>query len=420
MTRDSLCLGIAGLLLLLGGPLVAEETRSLQANATAETVAFRGDRAELTVEMVIMFRQGTKYYTLKPAGYSILTEDPVIDGPKDLNTEIVSADVREVPVSFTELFDQYTARGYAITLKVRFRPGPAAATGTQKVTVRLPGVTRVAKSLDEENHFPPVDSSEPNADFTVKVYESKQAYEAEQQALRDAERKQRETEEANRQTALATERREREQRETERAARQAALLAAGRAAYWWKMGPVGLVFVLDLVLILVLLQRYNRLTRDTRSVALAAEDRLPDVCMCCGQPATARVSQTFSNAEAVGVPPVAVPWLWLQGRLARSTGARVLGVPLCARHRGHFSRRWLAALLLLGLGAAGLAVLYLGLQAGWNEFAVALCAEGLFLGICAFRFFGKSTIHTQRIDGGRVTLAPVANPFIEACAAAQG
>lgn len=88
-------------------------------------------------------------------------------------------------------------------------------------------------------------------------------------------------------------------------------------------------------------------------------ERLPDMCMACGEPAVDHIRRNFSWCP---------PWvgvLLLAGALpyiivASITTKRMLvEVPVCDRHRGYFWKRnllmWLP-LLLIGVGGIGLAV----------------------------------------------------------------
>jgi hypothetical protein len=429
MSIRSLRPAIVGLL-LLAAPAARAEPKSIQETVTADVEAIRGDKVESSVEVVTMFRDGLQYYTLKPEDYRLLTKDPAIEGAEGLNAQVVSADVSEVPVTFFGgVFKQYEAKGYAIALKVRFRPGRTAPVGTQKVTVRLPGVKRVGQDLGAKDSFD-LFTPEARAEFTVKVYESREAYDAEKQALHEAERKRQEEEEAKRQAAYEEEQRQRreeaakrqaayaeEQRQRDQAAaqraaalavqrqREEAAAATLRLGYWERMGAFGGVFVLDLVVVLMLLHRYNRLTKEHGPVALAPDDRLPDLCAWCGQKATARATRAFSAS----VLP------WLEGAANKKT----IAVPLCASHADHFRQGRLGGYALVGFLAGGAAALGLGLWAGWEEIAVALCAQSVFLGLCAFTFWGRLGLHAQRVDGPRVLIAPVANSFAQAFAAAK-
>ena len=86
-------------------------------------------------------------------------------------------------------------------------------------------------------------------------------------------------------------------------------------------------------------------------------DRLPDVCMVCGQPATDQINRTFSWYPPWVTLTFLIAWpLFLVLMLVMTKRMRV-EVPICEKHRGYWWKRqmlmWLPLLVLLlaGVGA---------------------------------------------------------------------
>jgi hypothetical protein len=136
-------------------------------------------------------------------------------------------------------------------------------------------------------------------------------------------------------------------------------------------------------------------------------DALPPVCMECGQPATCRVSETFSHT------PEWVGWLYwagfIPGLIAHHflTQEMRVACPFCERHRNHWRRMyWLAGLgwlvgPLLGAGLGfgiGAAFWFLG-EAG--PFIALGVGAGLGLIVWLVLLI---RIATSRIDASKITV----------------
>ncbi len=97
------------------------------------------------------------------------------------------------------------------------------------------------------------------------------------------------------------------------------------------------------------------------------QDRLPDVCARCGAPSTFIKDKSFSWCPPwvgvlilVGLLPWLIVWIILTKRMT-------VPVPLCDRHKGHWSwRTWFTVLSLLALiaGSIGTVILWANLKQG--------------------------------------------------------
>jgi hypothetical protein len=151
---------------------------------------------------------------------------------------------------------------------------------------------------------------------------------------------------------------------------------------------------------------------------------LPDLCMKCGAPAMVYKPRTFSWHPGwvyvllfFGVLPFIIVALVLTKRMT-------VCVPLCHAHRNH----WLLRSLILigsffGLFAAGFVLFLLSLQPGLpgrSHDLVGLACLGSVIGLIVWLIlaavFSATSIRATQITDQSITLAGVANDFVEAYA----
>ena len=154
------------------------------------------------------------------------------------------------------------------------------------------------------------------------------------------------------------------------------------------------------------------------------DDALPAVCMECGQPATCRVSETFSHT------PEWVGWLYwagfFPGLILQHFFTREMRVacPFCERHRNHWRRLyWLGGVgWLLGplLGAALAAIVCLAVMPGslgQAPFYIALgsgAGVGFIVWLAALIRLGATRIDASKVTAEEITFQGVHDNFVKA------
>jgi hypothetical protein len=166
----------AALSLLLLDPalLWAESTRSISLEASEAGELIKGEKLTLKAEVVFMFDAGsTSYYSLKPEGLRLLTEDPTVDHPPGLTAKVVSLRPSETKITVSQGRTSYTATGYAVSCEVVIGTDGNVTQGDHTVTIGLPGVSKTARIIGASRPTEP-----PEYHFHVMVWESREAREA--------------------------------------------------------------------------------------------------------------------------------------------------------------------------------------------------------------------------------------------------
>jgi hypothetical protein len=146
-------------------------------------------------------------------------------------------------------------------------------------------------------------------------------------------------------------------------------------------------------------------------------EQLPPVCACCGEPATAYKSKTFSWTPPWAYPPIVAVFLTKRMRAS---------LPFCARHKSHWLMRTLVALLgllgILGFGALGVAVgVMLGLDAGPDSggsaivgVVVMLCLFLLVAWLVVLLVLHFTSIRSTEVTDDTLTLTGLHEGFVRA------
>jgi hypothetical protein len=147
-------------------------------------------------------------------------------------------------------------------------------------------------------------------------------------------------------------------------------------------------------------------------------DRLPQICMACGQPAVKHVRRNFSWCPPwihICIIAGVLPWAII---VAILTKRMWVDVPVCEKHRGYFWKRLLLMILpivlLLGLSVG---IAYLLSEMGEKDsaglvclgFGIALLAWIIVIGVIQF-----TMIRAKDITDRTITLVRIHNDFVTA------
>lgn len=209
--------------LLAGVGLCAAEVSGLYEtlSATCDGELIKGRPLSLTAEVVVVFKAPQeparrdpfsfgrpaspptpKAFVLKPEQLKLLVARPDVQAPPGVKVKIVSLDAREAKVkefSRSEyLRTEYSGRtrktitrehyfvfkGYALRCRVELTAGEGFRPGAQQVTIRLPGVERMARLLGAT-----APKQAPEISLRLTGWESAQARQAALDARANAERR---------------------------------------------------------------------------------------------------------------------------------------------------------------------------------------------------------------------------------------
>lgn len=151
-------------------------------------------------------------------------------------------------------------------------------------------------------------------------------------------------------------------------------------------------------------------------------ERLPEVCMACGQPAAAYVAKTFRwYPEWIGVfILLGVLPFWIMAAIMSKY--MTVEVPLCEKHGRYFTTRLIALsviVALIFLIPITVAIFALAVsdrdQAG-NSLAAALCifVPCIIVGVIVIYFIQNRMIRPKEITDRNITLIRVHEDFVEA------
>jgi hypothetical protein len=149
-----------------------------------------------------------------------------------------------------------------------------------------------------------------------------------------------------------------------------------------------------------------------------AEYELPDVCLKCGAPARERLFHTFTWTPGwvyafFMLGPIGIFVIRILINSVRQEFT--MGVPLCAEHRGHWFRRNLIVVLLVGSFVA--ALIGGGVLAGELEEPLAFVItffSALFSVILAVILVQRTAIRAREITHQSITLTGVSDEFVAA------
>lgn len=149
-----------------------------------------------------------------------------------------------------------------------------------------------------------------------------------------------------------------------------------------------------------------------------SRDRLPDVCMVCGEPASDHVRKNFSwhppwviVTIVAGLVIYAVLALVLTKRMA-------VDMPICDRHRGYWWKRSVLMFLpLLLIAVIGIAVFALADQTGYRDAQGFVCGGTIGVGLVWLIFAAviqSLAIQPTEITDRAIMLKGVHDEFAEA------
>jgi hypothetical protein len=154
----------------------------------------------------------------------------------------------------------------------------------------------------------------------------------------------------------------------------------------------------------------------TRRAYEVERNRLPDLCMRCGEPATTQKSRNFMwIPPSVGVA-ILIPILYIILSAVMRKQMRV-SVPLCDRHRGHW---WVRGLIILLCLLCVLALMVMAIALSADEYgmlpgilwtATGIASFGWIVLIIVMRY---TVIRPGEITDRSITLYGVSETFAQA------
>ena len=147
---------------------------------------------------------------------------------------------------------------------------------------------------------------------------------------------------------------------------------------------------------------------------------LPQVCICCGRPATLVRQKAFSTG-LLGLPLIIIPFLPFLAILAGVTWVRA---PFCDLHKNHWRVRtiisWVSflAVISVGLASAALVLEYAGRQNVTGMMIGTILCPGFFLALLLWVVLvvtlKRRGVHIAAINEPRITLGGIAPEFVDA------
>ncbi len=149
------------------------------------------------------------------------------------------------------------------------------------------------------------------------------------------------------------------------------------------------------------------------------EQRLPAVCLRCGEPATTWVERTFVYYPGWAALFALYSVIGAAVEVWRRSGARTFTVPVCRRHRMHWANRtrWVVISTVAFVVVFGGSILYMSTIGKHDAGVEYLCFGSLFAivaWLAVMVFFQVTVIKAIRMTGGEITLTQVHRGFKEA------
>jgi hypothetical protein len=149
---------------------------------------------------------------------------------------------------------------------------------------------------------------------------------------------------------------------------------------------------------------------------------LPQVCICCGQPADGDTRVNFAWYPGwVNILILAglLPWALVAMILTKRMRTHL---PTCQRHRGHWFNRklfvWGGVLFFMAIGVACIVILATAnQQRGLDDLAGYICAAGVIGGLIwliAALIYNSSGVRPTEITDRDIVLTKVSPDFIDA------